>query len=79
MKNTEKQLNSSLICVFKIQRPFYSHESKTNLHPSEVSKNLNSPISDRIKVVGHLIQHKNKNHFPMVNKEVSSRDYLSWS
>jgi len=40
MKNIEKQLNSALICVFKIQRQFYSHESKNNLHPSEISKNV---------------------------------------
>jgi len=62
MKNIEKQLNSSLICVFKIQRQFYTRESKNNLHQSEISKNLNSPISDRIKVVRNLIQHKSKNH-----------------
>jgi len=66
-KTIEKQLNSTLICVSKTQCPFYSYESKNNLHPSEISKNLNSPISDRIKVVGHLIQHKSKNHFPVVN------------
>jgi len=68
MKNVEKHLKTTLICVFKIQRPFYSHKSKNNLHPSEISKILNSLISDRIKVVGHLIQHKSKNHFPMVKK-----------
>ena len=71
MKNMQKQLNSTSICVWKIQHPFYSRESKNNLHPSEIWKNLNSPISDRIKVVWHLIQHKSKNHFPMVeNKNV---------
>jgi len=58
MKNIEKQVNSTLIYVYKIQRSFYSHESKNNLHPSEISKNLNSPISDRIKVVGHLFPQK---------------------
>jgi len=66
MKNKGKQLNFTLICVFKIQRPFYSHESKNNLQPSEIANYLGSPISDRIKLVGHLIQHKRKNHFPMV-------------
>jgi len=66
MKNIEKQLNFILVCVFKIQRQFYSHESKNNLLQSEISKILNSLISDRIKVVGHLIQHKSKNHFPVV-------------
>jgi len=53
---------------FKIQHPFYSHESKNNLHPSEISENLNSPISDRKEVIGHLIQDKSENHFPMVKK-----------
>jgi len=68
MKNVEKQLNSPLICVFKIQRPFYSHGSKNNLHQPDIAKNLNSSISNRIKVVGHLPQHKSKKHFPMVHK-----------
>ena len=67
MKNIEKQLNSTLFCVFKIQRPFYSHESKNNFHPSEISKNLNSPISDRIKVIEHFCSHKSNDYFPMVN------------
>ena len=46
MKNIENQLNSTLICVFKIQRQFYSHKSKNNLHQSETSKNLNLPIGN---------------------------------
>ena len=60
MKKIEKQLNSTLICVFKIQRQFYSQESKNNPNQSEISKNFYSPISDRIKFVGHLIKHKSK-------------------
>jgi len=40
MKNIEKQLNSTLICAFEIQCKFYSHESKNNPHPSEISKNF---------------------------------------
>ena len=63
MKNREKQLNSILIYVFKIQRQFNKSKNKNNLHPSEISKNLNSPISDRIEVVGHLIHHKSKTIF----------------
>ena len=70
VKNLEKFLNSTLICVFKIQRQFYSHESKTNLHPLEISKNLNSPISDRMKVKA-IWSNISKNHFPMVNKLVT--------
>ena len=49
MKNIEKQLNSTLICILKIQRQFYSHESKNNLHPSKMSKNMYLPISGRKK------------------------------
>ena len=70
MKSTEK-LKSTLSGAFKIQRQFYSHESKNNLHPSEISKNLNSPNSDRTKVEGHLIQRKSKNHFPVVKNDIA--------
>jgi len=67
MKNVEKHLNSTLLCVFKIQCQIYSHESKNNLHPLEIPKNLNSPISDRIKVVGHLFDTPTQNQKPFSN------------
>ena len=83
MKNIEKTKLHIYLCVFageKIQYQVYLHESKkknSTYQNLKILKNLNTPISDRIKVQRCFCQHEsNKTFFNGLYKRLNTFGHL---